>query len=423
VRLAPAILLFSSAIACGAPSRTQPSSSPPNATTTASNASSTPPCADDAFGAPASFALDRNELRAKGASAKLLEKLGRSPYAYFRSLARPYELRTCAAFRAERWHLPVIAIHADPHLEQFTVTSTTAGLEDFDQSGYGPAVVDLVRYGASIHLACREVKWQCSAERIVASYFQAYREALSRPPVRKELAVTGRLRKKTPGAAEPWLRWAEGLMQPLSEEQEARVRKGWLGFRRLESEVHPERPQAFYDIVRIGALQMGVGSALETKLLLRLRGATDAPTDDVIVEARTTIPPSGKECAMRPLHGGAIQPLMFMALLGPRMPEVYGFATLADDPSPEFWVQSWLAGYRELTIADIENEQELVELVEDAGRQLAGHFWTKFPEALRDVQRHAQLKAFDVTVERARTLAGELAQETVKEWDRFRASP
>src|SRR4051794_33011577 len=102
-------------------------------------------CGADRFGSEASFTLDRAGLRARGASPELLAKLDGSAYAYFRTLARAYELRTCARFRDERWYLPVVAIHGDAHVEQFVVTPTTAGLEDFDQSAFGPAVVDIVR--------------------------------------------------------------------------------------------------------------------------------------------------------------------------------------------------------------------------------------------------------------------------------------
>jgi uncharacterized protein (DUF2252 family) len=38
------------------------------------------------------------------------------------------------------------------------VTDDDFGLADFDSAGYGPAIVDLVRYAASLHLACRESK-------------------------------------------------------------------------------------------------------------------------------------------------------------------------------------------------------------------------------------------------------------------------
>jgi hypothetical protein len=398
---------------------------PPRAEPPAPAAKSAPQgvdCAADRFGSEATFALDRADLLAHGASPKLVEKLDRSAYAYFRALARPFELRTCARFRDERWHLPVVAIHGDPHVEQFVVTPTTAALEDFDQAGYGPAVVDLVRYAASIHLTCRGVAWSCDADRVVSAHFRAYRASLDRAPERAPLTVTERIRRATPAAAEPWIAWAEGLLLPLASDEEERVRRGWAGFRQLEAEVHPERSAVYYDVVRVGSLQMGVGSALETKLLFRLRGPTDGPGDDLIVEARTSVPPTGNECASRPLHGGALQALMFMTLLGPRLPEVYGFATLGPVTAPEFWVQSWVPGYRELSIKDLRSEGELVELAEDAARQLAGHFWTRFPEPLRAVQRQAQLKAFDRTAARATAAAREFADETVREWERFRAT-
>ena len=54
-------------------------------------------------------------------------------------------------------------------------------LSDFDRSGFGPSVVDLVRYSASIHLACREVQWRCDPGQAVGVFFSAYREALDHP--------------------------------------------------------------------------------------------------------------------------------------------------------------------------------------------------------------------------------------------------
>jgi hypothetical protein len=62
----------------------------------------------------------------------------------------------------------------------------------------------------------------------------------------------------------------------------------------------------------------------------------------------------------------------------------------------------------------------LVELAQDAAQQLAGHFWSRFPEQLRAVQRHAQLEAFDLVAPRALSLARDFAAETVFAWARFR---
>jgi hypothetical protein len=396
---------------CAAQPAAKPAQAPPET-----------PCGEPEFGSEtASFALEPAELRARGASQELLEKLASSPYAYFRALARPYELRTCAGLRDLRWRLPVVAIHGDAHVEQFVITPKTAGLEDFDQAGYGPAAVDLVRYAASIHVACRTVAWACSADRVVAAYFDAYRAALDHEPTRAEPAIVARLRRVTPAEPLRWLDWAESMFRPLPAGEEKNVRQGWEQFRRFDGELHPERPPTYYDITRVGALQIGIGSLLETKLLFRLAGPTSAPDDDLIVEARAQNTAGSQSCASRPLHGGAIQPLMFMALLGPRLPEVLGYAALGAEGAPEFWVQSWMAGYHELSVRELTSESELAELAEDAARQLAGHFWARFPEPLRALQRQAQLHAFDAAGPRARAMARSFADETFSAWQHFRS--
>ena len=79
--------------------------------------------ADRLFGEPASFRLDKGTLRSQGASAALVEKVGASAFRYFRLLARQFAARTCFEFRDLRWRLPAVAVHGDPHIEQFVVTS------------------------------------------------------------------------------------------------------------------------------------------------------------------------------------------------------------------------------------------------------------------------------------------------------------
>ena len=127
---------------------------------------------------------------------------------------------------------------------------------------------------------------------------------------------------------------------------------------------------------------------------------------DLMLEARNTVTPTGQECVSRPANGGSLQVLMFASLLGPRLPEVFGFLPREGArEAPELWVQSWDRGYRELSIADLRSQTDLNELAVDAGTQLAGHFWTKFPEPLRAHQRFAQLRAFEMTSTRATLLA------------------
>jgi Uncharacterized protein conserved in bacteria (DUF2252) len=372
-----------------------------------------------------SLHLDKAALRAGGMQPKQIAKLDASAFRYFRMLSRPFEVRTCEAFRDLRWVLPVVAVHGDAHIEQFVVTSNSYGIEDFDQAGYGPAVVDLVRYAASIDLAARELGFRCDTSQAIEKFFVAYRAALDKAPERvPPPAVVDRMRRRAPQGRAAWLEWVDQQMTPLPPVDEARARKAWSKFTDLQTSVRPDRPAAFFEIVRAGELRMGFGSALERKILLRVRGPSADPNDDVVLEARAGEEAPASGCVWRPDHGAALHVFMFMALLGPRVPDVLGYVGLADHAETRpFWVQSWEPGYVELSLADVTTQAELEEVGEEAARQLAGHFWTRFPEQLRGYQRYAQLQGFDQVRARAMTLATELTREVVSEWERFRATP
>lgn len=366
--------------------------------------------------------LSKAELRANGASDALIEKIGSSAYRYFRAVSEPFKHRTCEAFRDLRWRLPSGAVHGDAHLEQFVVTDENYGLADFDKAGYGPAIVDLVRYAASIHLACREIDGGCDPEQAVTAYFNSYREALDHPVDRTPPPIVDRVRARLGPEPEAWLQWAEELMQPLSRADEERVRTNWFRFVDLMRETAPERPESFYAIRRLGSIEMGLGSALERKLLIRIEGPSAEPVDDVILEARNHSLPEYRGCVWRPT-GGSLNVFMLTSLLDHPLPKVFGVLPNPDGPElPEIWIQSWERGYRELSLSDVRGQADLDALAADAGKQLAGHFWKTSPEALRGYQRFTQLRAFEMTEARARKLARSMALELVDAWDRFRGN-
>jgi hypothetical protein len=368
-----------------------------------------------------SVQLDKAKLRAGGASQALLDKIGASPFRYFRALAEPFKHRTCEAFRDLRWRLPSGAVHGDAHLEQFAVTDDDYGLTDFDRAGLGPAIVDLVRYAASLHLACREVGGDCDPEQAVTAYFNAYRTALDHPVQRSQPEIVARLRGRLGPEPEAWLQWAEGLMQPLEPSEEERVRNGWFRFVALMRETTPERPESFYRVRRVGTVEIGLGSALERKMLVRIEGTTEDPRDDLILEARTHSLPEYGGCVWQPT-GGSLNVFMLTSLLAHPLPEVFGVLPNPDGIElPEIWIQSWDSGYRELSLSDLRGQADLNALAADAGTQLAGHFWSTFPEPLRGHQRFTQLSAFEMTEQRARDLARSLARDVVAGWTRFRA--
>lgn len=374
------------------------------------------PSGEDIF----NLRLTRAELQAEGASESLLKTIGESAFRYFRAVAEPFKHRTCDAFRDLRWRLPSGAVHGDAHLEQFVVTDEDFGLADFDNAGYGPAIVDLVRYAASLHLACREIDGGCDPEQGVTAYFDAYRAALDRPVQRTKPAIVDRLRARVGLDPDAWLGWAEGLMQPLAPEDDRRLRREWFRFVELMRDTNPERPESFYAIRKVGWIEMGLGSALERKVLIRVAGPSEDPADDLILEARTHSLPVYRGCVWRPT-GGSMNVFMLTSLLGQPLPKVFGVLPNPDgDELPEIWIQSWERGYRELSLSDIQGQADLNQLAADAGTQLAGHFWQTAPEELRGYHRFTQLRAFELAERRARELARSLARDIVAEWERYR---
>jgi hypothetical protein len=371
---------------------------------------------DDVF----SLQLTRAKLRANGASDALIDKISASAFRYFRTMAEPFKHRTCEAFRDLRWRLPSGAVHGDAHLEQFVVTDDEFGLGDFDNAGYGPAIVDLVRYAASLHLACREIDGGCDPDQAVAAYFDAYRTALDHPVQRKQPPIVARLRTRLGAEPEAWLEWANSLMRPLAPADEAKVRREWGRFVALMRETTPARPESFYRIARLGSVEIGLGSALERKMLIRIAGPTDDPRDDVILEARNHSLPEYRGCVWRPT-GGSLNVFLLTSLLDHQLPKVFGVLPNPEgDELPEIWIQSWERGYRELSLSDVRDQADLNALADDAGTQLAGHFWSTSPEALRGYERFTQLRAFELTEQRGRDLARSLARDVIAEWNRFR---
>lgn len=368
-----------------------------------------------------SFALTRDDLRSRGAKPELVDKLASSPYAYFRFIAEPFAQRVCELFRDKRWEIPAGVVHGDAHLEQFVVTDETYGLEDFDQTGFGSPVVDLVRFATSIHLACREVSWACDPEQAVSVFLEAYKEGVTNPRLATDTPpVVERLRAEN--AKRPdFLEWAESLMVPLTSEQEKAVRENWQAFVSFFTEVQPQEPELF-EVVEMGELKIGIGSALDRKLLFRVRGPTEDPADDLILEAKLQSMPEGVECVGTPPAGGMFRPLMAAARIGRRVPDVFGYVPLEQRPDRpvHFWVQQWDPGYTELSIADLQDQAELDQIVHDAGLQLGTGASSLVPEVLLAQHRYACLRAFDMLDARVRESARSLADEVVQQWSQLR---
>src|SRR5215510_9319896 len=152
-----------------------------------------------------------------GASVELIDRLRADPFTYFRFINRAWTARVCEAF-ADVTDSPIVRLHGDAHIEQFALTKDAWGLDDFDDSSRGPALVDIVRFLGSIDLATRQRGWTHARDALWDRFFEEYRRGLSDPDFRPpEPDIVRQLRKQGPITRVAHLAWGESQMQPMAE--------------------------------------------------------------------------------------------------------------------------------------------------------------------------------------------------------------
>ena len=104
-------------------------------------------------------------------------------------------------------------------------------------------------------------------------------------------------------------------------------------------------PESYFDIKKIGVLRIGIGSALSAKYLMRVEGATAAPEDDVMMEAKEVLQREGLACIQVTTGPSRIfageQRLAYQPFRFPGVLHVGG---------KTFWVHAWTDHYVELDI-------------------------------------------------------------------------
>ena len=272
-----------------------------------------------------------------------------------------------------------------------------------------------MRFGTSLLLAARERGWGNEDGRFVSEFFRGYRHALEKPnrgiPT-PDLAVQIRAGFKWDrGLA---LRGAHELIDaaPLPPESFAETAADFAGLIRSGRD---DLPLHFFEVKRVGALSMGVGSALDEKYLIIFENWTKADDDDLIVEAKQIRDLSGNPClrtdvdAFRILDGQKLiakEPSMFSAVV-PRGDKY-------------FWIHDWTVDYQETSIATvIRSKRDLKEIAYDAGIQL-GRAHPKQLDGSPDEERQRRaLKAVERYQGRLLGLARRLANETEAAWRDF----
>jgi hypothetical protein len=345
----------------------------------------------------------------------LVAKLSATPHGYFRFVNAAFAAEACRLFADVAATLPEANLHGDAHVEQYAVTSLGRGLTDFDDCTRGDAIIDLVRFGTSLLLAAREKGWSAQERRFVDEFLKGYREGLRGGPrqMRTPELVT-RIRAGFKWDHAPALRQAHALIDtaPLPPDAFAdgvRQIAELVGFVR-------ELPPHFFEVKRVGALTMGVGSALDEKYLIIFEGLTAAAEDDLVVEAKQIRDLVGNPCVRTDV--GASRVLDGQRLIAY---EPFAYAAVVPHGNKFFWVHDWTDDYQEASIASaILSPHDLLEVAYDAGVQM-GRAHPKRPDGgpNRD-RRRAALKSLDTIEARVRAAIREMAAKTEAAWEAFR---
>ena len=310
--------------------------------------------------------------------AELIERLRADPFTYFRFINRPWTTRVCAAFADVR-DLPLVRLHGDAHVGQFALTKDAWGLEDFDDSARGPDVVDIVRFIGSIDLATRERGWTSDREALRDRFFEGFRRGLSTPDYRPpEPDIVRYLRGQAPVTRAAHLAWGESQMQPMEDALSKTVVEAMNAFDRFIRRERPDLAPRYFTVVRAGWINMGVGSALTRKVLIRVQGPTTDPEDDDLLEAKEVTSLDGIGCVEGPTTPRALRIIAGTRQLGRMKHDILatGPALLVPSSSDraehwlEWWISSWEPSYREVRLSDLRSVEDLSAIVYDAGVQL-----------------------------------------------------
>lgn len=377
-------------------------------------------------GAQVGAPLRPEAFRLAAAPAALQAGLREDPFVYFRILNMEWAARVCDAFREDLPALPTAILHGDAHLEQYALTATAHGLDDFDDAAHGPSVIDLVRFLGSTDLVARRRGWTRERERLFDRFFDGYSRSLADPAYAPpEPAVVARLRARPRKTREEFLAWGESLMQETTAEQRDNAERSLQLIESFVRELRPEIPAGYFRLKRVGWLRMGVGSAFVPKVLARVEGPSPAPGDDVLLEAKQLSRLEGVPCVQVPLSGEAFRVIAAAEQIGRLRHGVLLVAPRREDQGPQvrdWWVRTWDDTYMEMAIADLDSPDELAEVVHDVGAQLGSANLRQSIPLLEAQLRRAEIATVRRLDPRIRATARRLVDELLAGWEEWRAA-
>jgi Uncharacterized protein conserved in bacteria (DUF2252) len=379
--------------------------------------------------APAREPLRAEPQALQDAAPELIERLRADPFAYFRFVNRSWIARVCQAFDKDLRNLPVVRLHGDAHVEQFAITRDAWGLDDFDDSARGPAVIDIVRFLGSIDLAARQRSWDNNRNALVDRFVDGYKRGLAQPdylPPRPDLVR--RLRTNAPGTRSALLAWGESKMQPLPDAPMKAVVAAIEAFAQVLASERPELAPNYFRVIRAGWLQSGVGSAISPKIMVRVQGPSDDPADDELLELKKIGDLSGLHCLESPTHQPTLRIIDGSKQLGRLKHSVMAAAPELDIPEVmargqhlrDWWIRSLDPSYRQLRLTDVRSTSHLAAIVYDSGVQLGAGRLQDRTLLLSESDRKRLSVAAAKLEKRYRQEASNLVDDLLRGWRELR---
>jgi hypothetical protein len=375
-------------------------------------------------------ARDRGRLRAdpeslKHAAPELIERLRADPYDYFRFVNRSWIARVCEDFGSDLQGLPVVRLHGDAHVEQFALSQDAWGLDDFDDSARGPAVVDIARFLGSIDLVARRRSWEKDRDRLFNRFVEGYKRGLAEPHyLPPPPDIVRRLRAQAPATRAALLTWGETKMQPLADPAMKAVVAAIEAFARIIMRERPDLAPEYFRVVRAGWLQTGVGSSVSPKIMVRVQGPSDDPADDELLELKKIGDLGGLRCLETP----AVQPTLRIIdgskrlgrlkydilAAGPEL--VIGEVAVRGQRMQDWWIRSLDPSYRQVRLTDLKAVGDLAAIIYDSGVQLGAGRLQDRTVLLSGDDRNRLLEAAVKLEKRYRQEASKLVDDLLRGW-------
>ena len=349
---------------------------------------------------------------------ELLERILATPHGYFRFINRTFSQEVCTRFAPLLAGRPSFNLHGDAHIEQYAITDLGRGLTDYDDSSAGPAALDLTRIGVSLSLTALRNGWEDQTGALLDELLRGYREALRDPQIEvPEPVVAQRMRAKFTYDRDAYFEWVDSIIDEVPEDERVGLAAAMEPYVEVTLAQDPTLDPVFFDPVEVGYLRMGIGSALDLKYLVRTRGPSDSPEDDVVLEVKQVRDLSEIDCISVARGDDPFRILVGQARIANQPYKYLGYARFR---GYTFWVHAWVQNYREVASGEsFESPEELAAVVYDIGIQLGRGHTNQIAAPLDEQLRREQMVILDRREVMLRQTIGELTDLTLEAWESF----